>query len=815
MRLLSTPSWRIVALSTAILAPLVFGILSLRGNHAQPKEDREEGYRSITARLIDERQLPPRKRITQGSDGTLQLTPAEPGPAADGRVTTMVLNGQTVAAIQKLRREAKGGDPEALTNLAAALLAHRPAAQWPSDSYEVSIMLEAVVAARKAIARSPTLAAAHFNLALALARLGFTSEACVEFENAATLESDAAWRAEARRRVREIRSRGPLAVSNAATSYISATASPASRAILKEYLEATSEPTGDRSHWNGADVNARIERAAELYDNGVWYSELLPSVFLQVAMALSPVDQVDLYMQRYLIAGGLHRARRSGEAIALLRTLDADAFRAYGQAGWTAQIVCEEAIHMIVRGSPAEALNLLRDAFQSSTAKGEPNLTALYANLASEVRTHLLQSALRDGDIPTNLEYTDASAVSPANSPPANVHKEQIESGHEEITGRLIKYGDLFDAIKENCRDGSFNGVGLIALPKKSPVMAPPKKSAEEAQLGLTPDAAIIEYATVRNQLIAFVIRKHDLQLVSLYASAEDAKNAADALRRADDESFPAAAGRLYELILAPVAERLEGVSTIAFVAHRDLAGISFGALLDVQRGQFLIERFAVVQAQSTRSAITASRALKPAREQKVLAIAATDFDRERYPGVSALPAARREADSIAALSACARVLVGPAATPEAIQRQLVENVVIHYAGHIVRRGADVWFPLMPAGGRDGLSATEIARLPLQNARVVVLAACRGALPGEADDVMPTMAEAFLIAGVPAVIASSYDVDDNDAPATMRRLHTYLRNGDDAADALRKTAIDELRRGRGVPLSLRFMAIGGAASLVN
>jgi CHAT domain-containing protein len=237
--------------------------------------------------------------------------------------------------------------------------------------------------------------------------------------------------------------------------------------------------------------------------------------------------------------------------------------------------------------------------------------------------------------------------------------------------------------------------------------------------------------------------------------------------------------------------------------------------LLDVQRGQFLIERFAVVHAPSTRAAITASRALKPAREQKVLAIAATDFDRERYPGAAALPGARREADSIAALSACARVLVGPAATPEAIQRQLVENVVIHYAGHIVRRGADVWLPLMPAAGRDGLSATEIARLPLKNARVVVLAACRGASPGEADDVMPTMAEAFLTAGVPAVIASSYDVDDTDAPATMRRLHTYLRDGDDAANALRKTAIDELRRGRGVPLSLRFMAIGGAVSLVN
>lgn len=62
---------------------------------------------------------------------------------------------------------------------------------------------------------------------------------------------------------------------------------------------------------------------------------------------------------------------------------------------------------------------------------------------------------------------------------------------------------------------------------------------------------------------------------------------------------------------------------------------------------------------------------------------------------------------------------------------------------------------------------------------------------------MPSMADAFLAAGVPAVIASPYDVDNAEAPATMRRLHTYLRGGDDAADALRKTTIDELCRGRG------------------
>lgn len=320
MRLPSTARWRIVAVHTATLAALVFGILSLRDNRILPTKDRAEGYRSIAARLVDERQLPQRP-ITRGREGTWQLPPFEPGPPADGRVTTLVLTGRTGAAIQKLRREARSGDPGALTNLAAALLTHRPAVPTPSDSYELTIALEALVAARKAIAQSPTLAAAHFNLALALARLGFTPEARVAFENAAALESDAAWSAEARRQARELRSSDPLAVSMAATSYINATASRESRTLLKEYIEARERPH-DRSHWKGADGNGRLQRAAELYA-GSAYPEFLPRVFLRVAMALSPRDQSDLYMQRYLIAGGLHRAQRSAEALALLRALDA------------------------------------------------------------------------------------------------------------------------------------------------------------------------------------------------------------------------------------------------------------------------------------------------------------------------------------------------------------------------------------------------------------------------------------------------------------------------------------------------------------
>lgn len=796
---------RIVAVNAAMLAVLGVAVFGLRGKFARPDADHEQ-YRSIEARLIDERQWP--RRETRG--GTIFA--AQPEPRDDGRVTTMVMNGQTGIAIPKLTEEARDGDPEALTNLSAALLTHPVAAHWPPDAHEVSTTLEALVAARKAIARSPRLAAAHFNLALALTRLGFTREASVEYEAAATLESNPAWSAEARRRKRELQSNRPLDLMRAAARYVGATASPASRAILQAYL-AVHERTPDRSQWNTADVPARLERAARFYDNGGLSPDLLPRVFSSAAMVLSSAERRDLYMQRYLIAGGLHRTRRTTEAIATLRMLDADVYQTLGQRGWTAQIVCEEAIDSLVTNKPKNALKILRDAFQRSEAKREAVLAKLYADLASEIQTHLMQTALAVEGVPAALRYTDGSIYGPDDDSDVDVDV-KVQTTRPSRTGATIRYGDLLLYLSE-CRQQGLAKPGLVPLPKNPTAVSPPKSSAAQIQRALPRDAAIVEYATARDAVMAFVIRTHDVDVVFLHASAADVRRVAHAMRRANDETFPIAAGHLYELVLAPVASRLEGVSTIAFIPSRDLAGIPFGALLDAQRGQFLIERMAVVHARSSRAAITASRAWRKAHDATTLAIAATDFDHDRYPDAAALPAALREADSIATLSACTRLLAGPDATAEAMRRELAENAVIHYAGHIVRRGADVWLPLMPHEGRDGLSATEIAQLPLTNARVVVLSACRGASPSAPGDVMPTMADAFVAAGVPAVIASSYDIDDSDAPATMRRLHTYLRDGEDAASALRKTAIDELRAGRGLPLSLRFMAVGGARELVK
>ncbi len=336
-----------------------------------------------------------------------------------------------------------------------------------------------------------------------------------------------------------------------------------------------------------------------------------------------------------------------------------------------------------------------------------------------------------------------------------------------------------------------------------------------DVQRALAPNAAIIEFVTTRNALVVFIIRQNDVRAVTLPANVARIAAAARAMREAEDDELKPAAAALYALVIAPIRERLAGITTLAVIPDRELTGISFGALHDSVRDRFLIEEIAVVHNPTARGAIEWSRLSQPARERTLLSIGASVFDRRRYPDAAGLSAVDREADSIARLSPTAHRLLGSNATPAAVARELSRAAVVHYAGHIVDRGADARLLLAPFQGRASLTAREIADLRLDGTRVVVLAACRGSGTTERHAIVQDMASGFLAAGVQTVVASATDVDDAEAPETMVRLHRFLAEGADVADALRKTAQMDRKAGKAVPLSIRLMVMGGSRSLVR
>lgn len=341
-----------------------------------------------------------------------------------------------------------------------------------------------------------------------------------------------------------------------------------------------------------------------------------------------------------------------------------------------------------------------------------------------------------------------------------------------------------------------------------------PRASLAALQPALARDAAILEIVPVHDAMIVFVVRAFEARAIRLPDSPTRIIAAAEAMRGATDRTFADRASALYDKVIAPIRRHLEGVATLVVVPGHELSAIPFGALRDITRNRYLIEDMAVVHAPTAIAAMEWSRRASERGGHTMIAIGSSVFDGSRHPELPPLPHSGEEALRIASQWRDGHALTGNDATVDRVRRELRAADVVHYSGHIIGRGADARFVLAPEHGSDSLSAREIAQLPL-HARIVVLAGCRGADMSAPQMIIGDVASGFLAAGVPAVVASATDIDDREAPDTMRRLHDFLTEGDGAAEAVRKTVLRDLRAGRPLPLSLRLLVYGGSESILR
>jgi tetratricopeptide (TPR) repeat protein len=771
--------FRVIAL-TAIVVALALLLPEPTVPWQRKPQERPTARRHIIARVVGEAYAP--RRFVRGFDLDINDSPAPPlmeDPHDRGRA--LLRRGEVSKAIPELREAARNGDPAALTDLAAALLGEADLLPWrhPREhgssrldpSLRYGSALEAIAVLQRAIEQQRGLAAAHFNLALALEQIGLTVEVRTQFEEAIRLSDDVEWDDDARQHAGSLPLSDPWIDRDRIRAYVEVTSLPAARRLLQPYLAAQEQ----RLRRGRVPVypDDRFFLAADTFTRDV---RSIGGHLTQAMETFCAGATAEPCATRYYTSGALYAAGRKSEAAAWLHSIEAEVQRAHGGAGLRALQQWEIGLNLYVRGRWMSALEVFDAQYREHRASGERVLAAVFDELRGAVRVYPMSQALSARDLETAFRYADDSSL-------------------------------------------------------------------RDVQSALAPDAAILRYATtVIDHTVVFVIRRDSVDVVTLYDTINrhrddkvgfvphgdsvdvvsmdgrlhgarrggaEITGTAARMRTAPD---PATASLLHDLVVAPVLEKLHGISTIAVIPNVELAGIPFGALFDAGRGQYLAERFTIVHAPSARVAVELSRRTRDFHDSTLLAIGATEFDRtqgELLAGVD------REVAEITAQSLCARVLSGEQATPDAVQRALTENAVIHYGGHIVGRGADLRLLLASSGGRDSLSAEEIGALRLNKARIVVLAGCRGAASGDPHAFIRTVADAFLIAGVPTVIATSYDLDDAEAPATMRLLHTFLRNGDDAAEALRKTTLIELRTARGMPLSIRFQAIGGASGLIK
>jgi len=305
-----------------------------------------------------------------------------------------------------------------------------------------------------------------------------------------------------------------------------------------------------------------------------------------------------------------------------------------------------------------------------------------------------------------------------------------------------------------------------------------------------TGGATLIEYFSLPDRLILFAVNRGVIRSAEARVSRTALDGEAEAFRRALAEGSPRhrqLGAALYRHIVAPVEREAVAGGTLVFIPGPHFPAVSFAAL--TAGDSYLVERHEIVIAPS--AAVYAQLASRPraaGSPQAALIVANATPD-----AAGALSGAENEAADVARLYGHSRQLLRSEATVDAYRRLAPAADVIHMGTHGLA---------LTAGGGGGLllhdavlDSKTIASIPLPHTRTVVLAACDSARgPARAEGTI-SAARGFLAAGVPAVVATLWKIEDRSAAQFFPRLHRELARGIPAATAVREAQIESLERG--------------------
>ncbi|HUR81188.1 MAG TPA: CHAT domain-containing protein, partial [Thermoanaerobaculia bacterium] len=403
----------------------------------------EAGHRTLTARVVGWPHAPrPTSRGTASRPLEISTASAALRGSTNAHLmgTALLAGGEPEKAVDELRAEAeRTHDAETLCDLSAALYTQAEELR----SYDSA--LDAMVAARKAIAASPTLAEAHFNLALALEFLGLSTEAGQSFGQVALLEPTSGWAAEARSRaaaarehktdwpsvmrllsaarndatrkrvIREnlelarVYGEGPLFAAWAGWRMQGCPDAARDALALPRLIAAVLRETYndvyltdaiaaiDRAEARGEAAALQMARALVTYRNGrearTERDESRADVLLgQAADELTALGSPAQYLARYYLAGALFEQSRIDEAMKVLEKLDTAALEAKGYRAVAARVGWSRGNCLLVRGSYAEAFQQFDRSHAASVAIGEEELAAGFDVNAAQALEYLGQS---------------------------------------------------------------------------------------------------------------------------------------------------------------------------------------------------------------------------------------------------------------------------------------------------------------------------------------------------------------------------------------------------------------------------------------
>jgi CHAT domain-containing protein len=318
--------------------------------------------------------------------------------------------------------------------------------------------------------------------------------------------------------------------------------------------------------------------------------------------------------------------------------------------------------------------------------------------------------------------------------------------------------------------------------------------SAEETTLVFSEGEAFISFVVHGERAFGFVIVDGKLVVRQLALPVtrmrESARRLVDGVRAPGGAEWKQEATELYTAILGPFAAELKRTTALFVSPDGFLANLPFALLLE--GGKPIIDRLRITYLPS--ASVYRQLISRPILNDapRLLAIG-----NPTYPsGVPPLPFAEREASTVSELFPSSLLLAGADATEGRTITLAPKYNILHFAthgmllGHIARDASSLL--LAAHDERDGfLNAAEIASLDLSRTYIAVLSACETAVSestgGSID--LGSITNAFLSAGVPSVIGSLWQVEDEATTVLMLQFYKrFLEVG--AGEALRQAMLE-------------------------
>jgi CHAT domain-containing protein/tetratricopeptide (TPR) repeat protein len=321
-----------------------------------------------------------------------------------------------------------------------------------------------------------------------------------------------------------------------------------------------------------------------------------------------------------------------------------------------------------------------------------------------------------------------------------------------------------------------------------------PQLGLAEVQARLPEDVALLEYWAMDQQLVVFVLRRRQAQVVYLDTTASEVEDLIgtwrfdlDSYRLVLPELSPGEAAaleadgqiplqKLYQVLVDPLSACLAGCQQLIVVPHQVLHYLPLVALHDGQR--YLVERFQISTLPT--ASLLPDRRLKPQGDESpsiplVLA----------YSGEGRLAHVLDEAQQVGMVLDRARVFVENDATEGRLREYAATCGLLHLATHGAFRSDNPLFSwLRLADAR--LTVHDVYGLNLSRVALVTLSACETGLGDLRGGDLLGLSQSFLAAGAQSLLLSLWAVDDASTSELMVAFYRRLAEGQAGSKALQQ-----------------------------